>query len=72
VKFTIASRADYLEAKQRYEQMDFGIPVYAGVVWDLPELTTEVLCSWMIEDQLPWSLNVQVHKFIWDPNKKGV
>jgi len=45
--------------------------VYAGVVWG-QELTTEMLCLWMRNDNLPWRLNVQVHKFIWHPDKIGV
>jgi len=75
VKFTIKDRKDYVEAKRRYEEyVDVtrsGPRVYAGVVWG-QELTTEQLCAWMIEDRLPWNLNVQVHKYVWHPDKQGV
>jgi 7-carboxy-7-deazaguanine synthase len=74
IKFTIRDRADYEVAKGRYNsQVDItrsGPKVYAGVVWGA--LDTEELCKWMIEDKLPWYLNVQVHKFIWHPDKIGV
>lgn len=73
IKFTIKDRDDYVEAKIRYGEMEHteaSPKVYAGVVWDA--LDTETLCQWMIEDRLPWYLNVQVHKFVWDPNKLGV
>jgi 7-carboxy-7-deazaguanine synthase len=30
------------------------------------------LAEWVIADQLPARLNLQVHKFIWDPSMKGV
>lgn len=74
IKFTIKDRADYEEAKSRYENDIKGTDdeplVYAGVVWGAME--TEELCRWMQEDMLPWRLNVQVHKFVWDPDKIGV
>lgn len=75
IKFTIKDRNDYEEAKLRYENsiatIDKERPlVYAGVVWGA--MDTEVLCDWMMKDGLDWNLNVQVHKFVWDPNKIGV
>lgn len=75
IKFTIRDHVDYVEAKRRYREVLVKhypeVPVYAGVVWR-SEVTTEALCQWMIEDKLPWNLNVQVHKFIWHPDKIGV
>jgi 7-carboxy-7-deazaguanine synthase len=73
IKFTIADRVDYEMAKRRYwaeafDKQDY--KVYAGVVWG--KLETEELCKWMIEDKLPWYLNVQVHKFVWHPDQIGV
>jgi 7-carboxy-7-deazaguanine synthase len=74
VKFTIADRTDYDLAKEVYERyllgVDNGPQVYAGVVWDA--MKTEELCKWMLEDQLPWKLNVQVHKYVWRPDAIGV
>lgn len=74
VKFTIKDRRDYEEAKRRYNEHLKGRQeepmVYAGVVWGA--LETEELCKWMLEDGLDWRLNVQVHKFVWHPDKIGV
>lgn len=74
VKFTIKNRSDYDEAKRRYFAHIAGntdMPqVYCGVVWGA--MATEELCRWMLDDALPWQLNVQVHKFVWSPNKIGV
>jgi 7-carboxy-7-deazaguanine synthase len=74
VKFTIKDRADYDVAKHRYENDIQGIQdeplVYAGVVWGA--MDTEELCRWMLDDDLDWRLNVQVHKFVWAPDKIGV
>lgn len=74
IKFTIKDRADYVAAKHRYEDDIKGIQdeplVYAGVVWGA--MDTEELCGWMLDDALDWHLNVQVHKFVWAPDKIGV
>lgn len=75
IKFTIKDEHDYAHAKRRYREYEFfhkakAPKVYAGVVWGA--LETEKLCEWMMRDQLPWHLNVQVHKFIWHPDKQGV
>jgi 7-carboxy-7-deazaguanine synthase len=75
IKFTIKDRADYEEARRRYrehiEPIEHDRPmVYAGVVWNTTP--TEILCQWMLDDDLDWRLNVQTHKFIWHPDKQGV
>lgn len=78
IKFTIANRADYHIAKERYTSFIEPITlndrpkVYCGIVWNNTQVTTEQLCGWMIEDKLDWNLNVQVHKYVWHPDKIGV
>jgi 7-carboxy-7-deazaguanine synthase len=76
IKFTIKDEADYIEAKRRYEEhirpLEGDKPqVYAGVVWQ-GKWSTEELCEHMLNDDLDWRLNVQVHKFVWDANRIGV
>ncbi len=39
---------------------------------DNMELDARELVQWMLEDGLPARLSLQVHKFIWEPQKKGV
>ena len=39
---------------------------------DNMELDGRVLVGWMLDDGLPARLSLQVHKFIWEPQKKGV
>lgn len=74
VKFTIADAVDFetaVEVYERYLKDVEGSPqVYAGVVWGA--LETQELVTWMQTHELPWKLNVQVHKYVWDPNKVGV
>lgn len=35
-------------------------------------LDPRVLVEWMLEDGLPARLSLQIHKYIWEPQKKGV
>ncbi len=39
---------------------------------DNMELDARDLVGWMLEDGLPARLSLQIHKFIWEPQKKGV
>ncbi len=39
---------------------------------DNMELDARDLVGWMLDDGLPARLSLQVHKFIWEPQKKGV
>lgn len=77
VKFVIKDRTDYEQAKQLYQkywtEYDCGINrvrVYYGVVWGALELKT--LVEWVLEDGLPWFLNIQIHNYIWDRTQRGI
>lgn len=39
---------------------------------DNMELDARELVQWMLEDGLPARLSLQIHKFVWEPQKKGV
>lgn len=73
VKFTIASRADYEAAKEVFQQMrarNLNVRVYYGVVWG--KLENARLIAWVLEDDLPWTFNMQVHNHIWDRKERGI
>jgi len=36
------------------------------------KMAPRVLVKWMLEDHLDAELNLQIHKFIWDPGRRGV
>jgi len=36
------------------------------------KIDPDVLASWIVEDRLNVRFQLQIHKYIWDPNKKGV
>jgi 7-carboxy-7-deazaguanine synthase len=73
VKFVIADRADYEFARdivvrehldQRCGAVHFS-PVHG-------ELSARTLAEWLLADRLPVRLQLQMHKFIWDPQTRGV
>ncbi len=73
VKFVIADRTDYEYARTVIATHDLG--ARAGAVLLSPvhgvQRADEVV-GWMLEDHLPARLQVQVHKFIWTPETRGV
>ena len=85
VKFVISDRADYEFARDFLRQHDLAArcghvllsPAFTKT--PTPERTAEncvldprLLVEWMLADQLPARLSLQIHKFVWEPLKKGV
>jgi len=85
VKFVISTRRDYEFARDFIANHDLGTHVAAvlfspafskaasgnlgtaNCLVDPRELT-----DWMLQDNVPARLGLQIHKFIWDPATKGV
>jgi 7-carboxy-7-deazaguanine synthase len=85
VKFVIASRADYEFARDFTGQHELGARV-SSVIFS-PAFSKDAsgdrdtshclldprkLAEWMLADDVPARLGLQIHKFIWDPALKGV
>jgi len=73
VKFVLANREDYLYAKsicQKYQLFDRMPNILFSPVHQ--QLESQTLIKWILEDRLPVRLNLQIHKYIWDPLTKGV
>lgn len=85
VKFVISNRIDYEYARDFIREHK--LSTVAGEVLlspafsktPTPERTTanctldpRELVEWMLADKLDARLNLQIHKFIWEPQKKGV
>jgi 7-carboxy-7-deazaguanine synthase len=72
VKFVIKDRADYEFARQIAQTHDLArrCTVLFGPAFG--ELEPRQLAEWVLADRLPVRLQLQLHKFIWDPNMKGV
>ena len=73
VKFVVKDREDYLFARKTCEKYDLFSrvkPVLFSPVHAV--LDPKNLVQWILEDDLPVRLNLQIHKFIWPPDQKGV
>ena len=73
VKFVIASREDYEYAREIVQDHDLPstcAAVLMSCVFDKLEFIT--LVNWILEDQLDVRFQLQQHKFVWDPEKRGV
>ena len=72
IKFVIADRFDYEWSRETVRGRDLASrhtvlfsPVFG-------ELSYEDLASWILEDRLPVRFQMQQHKHIWDPTRRGV
>jgi len=85
VKFVISSRRDYEFARDFARRCDLGKHVHAVLFSPAFRkdasgrgnasncvLDPEQLAEWMLEDNVPARLSLQIHKLIWDPALKGV
>jgi len=73
VKFVIRDRDDYEYARgivDRHQLAGRCAAVLFSPVHGVLDLKT--LSEWMLEDHLPARLQLQVHKYIWPPNTRGV
>jgi 7-carboxy-7-deazaguanine synthase len=85
VKFVISDRADYEFAREFTRE--HRLAERAGAVLLSPAfkktpslerstancaLDPRLLVEWMLEDGLPARISLQIHKYIWEPQKKGV
>jgi 7-carboxy-7-deazaguanine synthase len=73
VKFVVKDRADYDFARDVIARHD--LASRAGAVLISPVhgvLDPKALSEWMLADRLPARLQLQLHKFIWEPNTRGV
>ena len=85
VKFVISHREDYEFARDFIRTND--LATKAGQILLSPAFTKSpsplrtmenatldprLLVDWMLADGLPARLSLQIHKFIWEPMKKGV
>ena len=72
VKFVIGDRADYLWARkalQEHQLTDRCSVLFSTVFEKLPP---RQLAEWLLEDNLKVRLQLQMHKYIWGPDVRGV
>jgi 7-carboxy-7-deazaguanine synthase len=74
IKFTVVDKSDFAEAVavwNMYSVRDLREPqVFCGPVFGKCEPSD--VASWILESRLPWRLNIQAHKYIFDPDARRV
>jgi 7-carboxy-7-deazaguanine synthase len=73
VKFVLADRSDYEYARDVVRRHDLAsrcAAVHFSPVHG--ELEARTLAEWVLTDRLPVRVQLQVHKYIWDPQTRGV
>jgi len=72
VKFVIGNREDYDWSKKIVEKykLDNKCTVLFSVVFE--ELEPRKLVDWILKDKLSVRYQLQMHKYIWEPDKRGV
>ncbi len=71
IKFVLSDRNDYLFALDfiNRHRLEHHINILSPV---LGELDPEELAGWIMQDRPPVRMQLQLHRFIWDPDKQGV
>lgn len=73
VKFVLGSREDYEWARARIAEHGLGARVGAVLLSPVfGKIDPRDIVAWMLADKVPARFQLQMHKFIWDPKKKGV
>jgi 7-carboxy-7-deazaguanine synthase len=72
VKFVVGSREDYEWSRNilKEYQLDKKCEILFSVIFG--KLTPLELVNWILEDKLDVRFQLQMHKFIWEPDAKGV
>jgi len=75
LKFVIASREDFDYAASVVERLPGESPLSEGRIHFSPvldRLAPSDLAAWILASRLPVRLSLQLHKFIWSPDARGV
>ena len=72
IKFVIGNRQDYDWSKEMIKEYNLNkiCPILFSPVYD--KINMEDLSKWILEDGIKVRLQIQLHKHIWDADKKGV
>jgi len=73
VKFVIRDRADYEYARDVLRRHALDAKVAAVLFSPVHGvMDPKTLSEWVLEDRLPVRVQLQVHKYIWSPDTRGV
>ncbi len=74
LKFVIADRTDYTFARRIVESHETEQLITAKIHFSpvFGKLSPCELSRWILDDRLSVRLQLQIHKYIWDPDQRGV
>lgn len=73
VKFVIADRRDYEWSRETLRRHDLASRCKAALFSPVfGSLEPRALVEWILEDKLAVRFQLQLHKFVWPPDQKGV
>ena len=72
VKFVVCSRADYEWARGVIAEHHLAERTQVLLSPSFGQLEAKTLVEWMLRDRLPARLNLQLHKYVWPPEQRGV
>ncbi|BBO87617.1 radical SAM protein [Desulfosarcina ovata] len=74
LKFVIGNQTDYEFARNILKTYKLVCPKNSKIHFSpvYGKIRPDLLAQWILADRLNVRLQLQLHKFIWDPNKRGV
>lgn len=72
IKFVLASRRDYEFARQKITERKLADQHHVLLSVVFAGLAAKDVAAWMLEDKLNVRFQLQLHKFIWDSDARGV
>jgi 7-carboxy-7-deazaguanine synthase len=72
VKLVLCSEEDYVWAKQVIAEHRLAERTTVLLSPSFGQLEPRTLIEWMLRDRLPARLNLQLHKYVWPPDARGV
>ncbi len=73
IKFVIADKSDFdwaIGIIEKFELFNITKNLLFSPAFNIVE--PETLATWLLESEKPVRLQLQIHKYIWEPNKRGV
>lgn len=73
IKFVVKDVRDLEEAASEYLHLkarDCSATFWVGAVWG--SIDNQSIIDFVLSNKFPWNLNVQMHKYIWHPDQRGV
>jgi 7-carboxy-7-deazaguanine synthase len=72
VKFVICSEDDYNWSRSTIAEHDLFERTQVLLSPSFGKVDPKDLVAWMLRDKLPARLNLQLHKYVWPPDQRGV